>query len=43
MINGAADGYPGWIVDRYGDIGWVRQDVGKPIGPMPNWTGSTVY
>lgn len=39
LFNGAADGHPGWFVDRYGDIGWVRQDAGKMPGPMPNLPG----
>ena len=39
LINGAGDGYPGWIVDRYGDIGWVRQDADKPAGPLPPLEG----
>ncbi len=39
LINGAADGYPGWIVDRYGEVGWIRQDVGKPMGPLPDLEG----
>ena len=38
-FNGVADGHPGWIVDRYGDFLWVRQDAGAPDGPMPEALG----
>ena len=27
-VHGAADGKPGWYVDRYGDYLWVQQDEG---------------
>lgn len=32
--NGAADGHDGWIVDRYGDWGWVQAAAGSD-GPLP--------
>ena len=37
-FNGVVDGHPGWIVDRYGDFLWVRQDAGLD-GPMPEALG----
>jgi 23S rRNA (cytosine1962-C5)-methyltransferase len=35
IINGEADGYPGWRVDRYKDWLLVIHDVGMPYGPLP--------
>ncbi|KAL7467670.1 hypothetical protein ACHAXS_007912 [Conticribra weissflogii] len=37
-INGAADGYPGWIVDRYDKWLFVQQDEGSVSvrGPLPS-------
>lgn len=36
-INGAADGYPGWIVDRYDKWLYVQHDPDKtPLGPLPS-------
>jgi len=38
-INGAADGYPGWIVDRYGQWLSVQHDEAAGIGsrgPLPS-------
>ena len=32
--NGAADGHDGWVVDRYGDWGWVHATDGAE-GPLP--------
>ena len=39
LYNGVADGFEGWIVDRYGDFIWVRQNVGAPQGPLPDALG----
>jgi 23S rRNA (cytosine1962-C5)-methyltransferase len=35
-INGAADGFPGWTVDRYGDWLSVYHDTKFPKGPLPS-------
>jgi len=35
-INGAADGFPGWNVDRYGDWLFVQHDEKEPRGPLPS-------
>ena len=35
-INGAADGFPGWIVDRYGDWLLVQHDEKEYRGPLPS-------
>lgn len=35
-LNGAADGHPGWVVDRYGDWAWVLAD--GVDGPLPPGT-----
>ncbi|GKY91758.1 hypothetical protein MPSEU_000147500 [Mayamaea pseudoterrestris] len=35
-INGAADGYPGWTVDRYGRWLLVQHDPAYPRGPLPS-------
>lgn len=35
-INGAADGWPGWIVDRYGKWLFVQHDENFPKGPLPS-------
>ena len=35
-INGAADGFPGWIVDRYGPYLLVYHDTKYPKGPLPS-------
>ena len=35
-INGAADGFPGWTVDRYGKWLWVQHDPNYPRGPLPS-------
>ncbi|VEU39913.1 unnamed protein product [Pseudo-nitzschia multistriata] len=35
-INGAADGFPGWTVDRYGDWLFVQHDEKEPRGPLPS-------
>ena len=35
-INGAADGYPGWTVDRYGEWLFVQHDAKEPRGPLPS-------
>ena len=35
-INGAADGWPGWIVDRYGKWLFVQHDEMCPRGPLPS-------
>ena len=32
-FNGAADGYPGWRVDRYDEWLWIQHDEGHPEGP----------
>jgi 23S rRNA (cytosine1962-C5)-methyltransferase len=40
LYNGLADGHEGWIVDRYGDYVWVRQNTGVPEGPMPKALGA---
>lgn len=36
VINGAPDGFPGWIVDRYDRWLFMKQDDGAEIGPLPN-------
>jgi len=35
-INGAADGFPGWTVDRYSDWLFVQHDEKEPHGPLPS-------
>jgi 23S rRNA (cytosine1962-C5)-methyltransferase len=35
-INGAADGFPGWTVDRYGEWLLVTHDPKQPKGPLPS-------
>jgi hypothetical protein len=35
-INGAADGFPGWTVDRYGDWLFVQHDEKEYKGPLPS-------
>ena len=40
MIHGAADGHPGWYVDRYGDYAWIHHHEGQPKGPMPTCEGA---
>ena len=35
-INGAADGFPGWTVDRYGQYLLVYHDTKYPKGPLPS-------
>lgn len=35
-INGAADGFPGWTVDRYGSYLLVQHDPKQPRGPLPS-------
>ena len=35
-INGAADGFPGWTVDRYGDWILVQHDEKEYKGPLPS-------
>lgn len=35
-INGAADGWPGWIVDRYDKWLFVQHDEMYPRGPLPS-------
>ena len=38
-VNGAADGFPGWIVDRYDKWLFVQQEEGPgsiPRGPLPS-------
>jgi 23S rRNA (cytosine1962-C5)-methyltransferase len=35
-VNGAADGFPGWTVDRYGDWLSVYHDTKYPKGPLPS-------
>jgi 23S rRNA (cytosine1962-C5)-methyltransferase len=35
-INGAADGFPGWTVDRYGDWLLVQHDDQESLGPLPS-------
>jgi hypothetical protein len=35
-INGAADGFPGWTVDRYGDWLFVQHDEKEYRGPLPS-------
>lgn len=39
LINGAADGHPGWVVDVYGEHVWVQQAAGAPLGPLPEARG----
>ncbi|CAB9520627.1 large subunit methyltransferase I [Seminavis robusta] len=42
-INGAADGFPGWTVDRYGKWLLVQHDDKMPRGPLPSiHDGNTV-
>eukprot|EP00815_Leptocylindrus_aporus_P000962 CAMPEP_0116074930 /NCGR_PEP_ID=MMETSP0322-20121206/16314_1 /TAXON_ID=163516 /ORGANISM="Leptocylindrus danicus var. apora, Strain B651" /LENGTH=518 /DNA_ID=CAMNT_0003564855 /DNA_START=13 /DNA_END=1566 /DNA_ORIENTATION=- len=36
VMNGAPDGFPGWIVDRYDRWLFIKQDDGAEIGPLPN-------
>jgi 23S rRNA (cytosine1962-C5)-methyltransferase len=35
-INGAADGFPGWTVDRYSDWLFVQHDPKEFRGPLPS-------
>lgn len=35
-INGAADGFPGWTVDRYDKWLFVQHDPRMPKGPLPS-------
>jgi len=35
-INGAADGFPGWTVDRYDKWLFVQHDDTMPRGPLPS-------
>jgi len=35
-INGAADGFPGWIVDRYGQWLLVQHEENAERGPLPS-------
>jgi hypothetical protein len=35
-INGAADGFPGWTVDRYGEYMMVQHDEKEYRGPLPS-------
>ncbi|KAL7556237.1 hypothetical protein ACA910_017391 [Epithemia clementina (nom. ined.)] len=35
-INGAADGFPGWTVDRYDKWLFVQHDPNYPRGPLPS-------
>eukprot|EP00536_Pseudo-nitzschia_multiseries_P011002 jgi/Psemu1/27583/gm1.27583_g len=35
-INAAADGFPGWTVDRYSDWLFVQHDEKEPRGPLPS-------
>lgn len=35
-INGAADGYPGWYVDRYDKWLLIQHDPSMPRGPTPS-------
>ena len=35
-INGAADGFPGWTVDRYDRWLFVQHDPDYPKGPLPS-------
>jgi 23S rRNA (cytosine1962-C5)-methyltransferase len=35
-INGAADGFPGWIIDRYDEWLVVQHDDRHPRGPLPS-------
>lgn len=35
-INGAADGFPGWTVDRYADWLFVQHDQKEYRGPLPS-------
>lgn len=39
LIDGAADGHPGWTVDRYGSHLWVQQAAGAAQGPLPEARG----
>ena len=38
-LNGAADGCPGWAVDRYGDWLRVQHDADADAGPLPDARG----
>ena len=41
-INGAADGYPGWTVDRYDRWLFIKHDTDTPFGPIPElYEGTT--
>lgn len=42
LIDGAADGHPGWTVDRYGEHLWIQQAAGAPPGPTPDARGAYV-
>lgn len=35
-VNGAADGFPGWTVDRYADWLFVQHDPKEYRGPLPS-------
>lgn len=35
-INSAADGFPGWTVDRYDKWLFIKRDEGAPMGPLPS-------
>ena len=35
-VNGAADGWPGWTVDRYGRWLFAQHEEGSPRGPLPS-------
>mmetsp|Transcript_22454 Transcript_22454/g.52993 ORF Transcript_22454/g.52993 Transcript_22454/m.52993 type:complete len:598 (+) Transcript_22454:443-2236(+) len=35
-INGAADGFPGWTVDRYGEWLFIQHDEKEYRGPVPS-------
>lgn len=39
-VHGAADGKPGWYVDRYGDYLWVQQDEGATRIELPPAKGT---
>ena len=42
-INGAADGFPGWMVDRYDKWLLIQHDPSHPKGPLPSiHDGNTV-
>ena len=38
-LNGAADGCPGWAVDRYGDWLRMQHDADADAGPLPDARG----